>query len=402
MSFKPILHRFLIFAIGACLIGIPLLVGAKTVEELRAELDTKRKSLKDTENRIQQFKEGIQEKKKEARTLEDQIGLIDTNIEGIELTLAQTVAEIDETDTEIETVEAEVAIKEEEIARQKQILAEYIRSIHTLDQQSTVTMLLKYDTFSEAMTESATLEELQNRAQETLVSIQGLHEELVTKRRELEDFKQSLDALRKRQEAQQATLANQRASKERILSLTQEQEAEYQALLKDAQAAHQQAQAAISELDSRIREELKKQGIGALPSVGTFDWPIEPIFGVSCEFRCGGYPYEYLIGPHSAIDIPSYVGTPIKAPAEGYVARTFDSGGPGYSYIMLIHGDGISTVYGHVSGFAVNEGQVVTRGTVIGYTGGAPGSRGAGLSSGPHLHFEVRKNNVPVNPRGYL
>ncbi|MEX2054729.1 MAG: M23 family metallopeptidase, partial [Candidatus Andersenbacteria bacterium] len=64
--------------------------------------------------------------------------------------------------------------------------------------------------------------------------------------------------------------------------------------------------------------------------------------------------------------------------------------------------DNISTVYGHVSGFAVNEGQVVTRGTTIGYTGGAPGTRGAGLSSGPHLHFEVRVNNAHVNPRKYL
>jgi len=102
------------------------------------------------------------------------------------------------------------------------------------------------------------------------------------------------------------------------------------------------------------------------------------------------------------MDIPVSVGTPVRAPAEGYVARVRDAKGPGYSYILLIHGDNVSTVFGHLSGFAVNEGDIVTRGSVIGYSGGAPGMNGAGLSSGPHLHFEVRENNRAVNPRRYL
>lgn len=378
------------------------MVGAKTIEELRAELDSKRSSLKATENRIQEFKEQVQAKKQEARTLEDQINLIEDSIGELELDLVRTVQEIEKTDLEIQSVEKEIAIKEQEISQQKALLAEYIRSIHTLDQQSGVTVFLKYNTFSEALNETSVLAELQSRGQEALVTIQGLHEELVTKERELEDYKQSLQGLYERQQGQQEILDNQRQSKARILDLTNEQESQYQSLLKEAQAAHQESQAAIKELDARIREELRNQGVGALPSVGTMSWPIKPIYGVSCEFQCAGYPYAYLIGPHSAIDIPSHVGTPITAPADGYVARTHDAKGPGYSYILVIHGDNVSTVYGHVSGFAVNEGQLVTRGTVLGYTGGAPGTRGAGLSTGPHLHFEVRKNNIPVNPRGYL
>lgn len=396
--FLAILLAFIVATGGAA----PFLVRAKTVEELRTELNEKRESLKETQDKIADFKANIQTKKQEARTLEDQITLIEGSIEELELDLEKTIKEIEKTQVEVEAVEADIRIKEEEIDLQKQVLASYIRQMYTLDQQSTVTILLKYQTFSEAVNESSTLEELQNRGHQTLVLIQSLHEELITKKRELEDFKQSLEALRKRQQDQQDILSTQRDSKQRILNLTNEQEVQYQQLLQQAQQAHQSAEAAIQELDSKIREELRRQGIGSLPSIGILDWPIEPIFGVSCEFRCAGYPYEYLIGPHSAIDIPTHMGTPIAAPADGYVARTHDSGGPGYSYIMLIHGDNVSTVYGHVSGFAVNEGQLVTRGTIIGYTGGAAGSRGSGLSTGPHLHFEVRQNNVPVNPRNFL
>ncbi len=400
MYLKAVRLSFVIVMVA--LSGAPTLTFAKTIEELRSELEAKRKALQTTEDKINNFKQEIQEKKKEARTLADQISLIDDNIIEIELRIDQTLAEIEKTDVEIEAVQADIVAREEEIAHQKDVLAEHIRSLYYLDQQSAVTVFLKYGTFSEAINESATVQELQNRGQETLVTIQKLHQELLTKRRELEDFKQTLAALQKRQEGQQVTLTTQRDAKQRILTLTNQQETQYQDLLKQAQQAHKESQAAIAALDASIREELRKQGIGNLPSVGTLRWPIEAIFGVSCEFHCAGYPYESLIGPHSGIDIPANVGTPINAAADGYVARTHDAGNPGYSYILVIHGDNISTVYGHVSGFAVNEGQLITRGTTVGYTGGAPGTRGAGLSSGPHLHFEVRQNNMAVNPRQFL
>jgi murein DD-endopeptidase MepM/ murein hydrolase activator NlpD len=405
-------HRsFIIVGVGSLLIGSLIftfsgkgnVAWAKTLEELRQELEQKRSGLKATEEKIKKFQETIQIKRQEARTLADQIGIIDDNITAIELNIQETAQKIEETDIEIAEVQEDIRIKEEEIGRQKQLLAEYIRSIYELDRQSAVTIFLKYQTFSEAVNESSAIEELQNRAQQTLTAIQDLHEELTKKRRELEDFKQSLTALRRRQESQQNTLDTQRQGKQRILELTNAQEAQYKGLLSEAQKAHKDAEAQISALDTAIREELEKQGLGNLPSVGVFNWPVEPIFGVSCGFHCGGYPYAYLIGPHSGIDIPTYVGTPIKAPADGYVAKLHDSGGRGYSYILLLHGDKISTVYGHVSGFGnVQEGTLITRGTVIGYTGGAAGSHGSGLSSGPHLHFEVRVNNIPINPMKYL
>jgi murein DD-endopeptidase MepM/ murein hydrolase activator NlpD len=395
-------HLVPVLLLSTLLLAVPAASWGKTIEELREEIQSRRQQLQQAEKRISEFKENIQLKRREARTLQEQIGLIEDNIGEVELTLSRTIVEIETTGVEIEGVVAEIEKREEEIQGQKSRLAEYIRTMHTLDQQSTVTIFLKYQTFSEAVNEVGTFAELQQRGQETLVAIQQLRDELASKRRELEDFKQTLDALRVRQEREQATLASQRASKSRILELTNAQEQQFQSLLKDSQATHQAAQADIKQLDTLLREELEKQGNGKLPSVGVMDWPIEAVFGVSCEYHCGGYPYEYLIGPHAGIDIPSNIGTPIKAPSDGYVARTHDSGGPGYSYIMLLHGDNVTTVYGHVSGFAVNEGQRVTRGTIIGYTGGAPGMRGAGLSSGPHLHFEVRVNNATVNPRKYL
>jgi len=70
---------------------------------------------------------------------------------------------------------------------------------------------------------------------------------------------------------------------------------------------------------------------------------------------------------------------------------------------MIIHGNGLSTVYGHVSAVYVKTDEYVVQGQAIGRTGGTPGTPGSGpWTTGPHLHFEVRSNGLPVNPESYL
>ena len=109
------------------------------------------------------------------------------------------------------------------------------------------------------------------------------------------------------------------------------------------------------------------------------------------------------IGEHSGIDIRAAQGTTLRAAAAGYVARVKYDGSTNYAYIMIIHADGFSTVYGHVSAVSVSQDDYVSSGQVIGKTGGTPRTAGAGaFSTGPHLHFEVRKDGIPVNPLDYL
>ncbi|MDF2379504.1 MAG: peptidoglycan DD-metalloendopeptidase family protein [Candidatus Gracilibacteria bacterium] len=130
-------------------------------------------------------------------------------------------------------------------------------------------------------------------------------------------------------------------------------------------------------------------------------WPVSPSLGVSAGFQDEGYRNRFGL-EHNAIDIPTDQLTPIQAPLAGRVIKVHD-GGKGYSYLQLAHRDGLSTVYGHVYSFMVNEGDFIKQGQVMALSGGAIGTNGAGrLTTGPHLHFEVLKDGRHVDPRDYL
>jgi len=122
-------------------------------------------------------------------------------------------------------------------------------------------------------------------------------------------------------------------------------------------------------------------------------WPIEG--PVASSFGEREDPFKGEGAFHSGIDIDAPYGTPVRAAGDGDVLD--ESMGAGYGkQVVLDHGHDLLTVYGHLSGIAVVPGQHVIRGQVIGYVGQS------GRATGPHLHYEVRVHNVPVNPHKYL
>jgi murein DD-endopeptidase MepM/ murein hydrolase activator NlpD len=142
---------------------------------------------------------------------------------------------------------------------------------------------------------------------------------------------------------------------------------------------------------------------GGLSPNSTIDWTVYadapslwPIQGpIASSFGEREDPINGEGKFHTGIDIDAPYGTPIHAAGDGDVSDA--SMGAGYGReVVLDHGHDLLTVYGHLSAIAVQPGQHVTRGQVIGYVGQS------GRATGPHLHYEVRVHNVPVNPHKYL
>ena len=133
----------------------------------------------------------------------------------------------------------------------------------------------------------------------------------------------------------------------------------------------------------------KRSLYASTPSI----WPVRG--WITSPFGRRTSPFSGIPTFHEGLDIAAQTGTPVVAPADGIVVKAAFS--PGYGNMVEIsHGYGIKTVYGHNSRLNVKEGQQVKRGDVISYIGDT------GSSTGPHLHYEVRQNGLPVNPMKYL
>ena len=224
--------------------------------------------------------------------------------------------------------------------------------------------------------------------------LQTKQEQVVNKKKMYENFRADLESKKEK-------LEDQSQAKEILLTKTKSSELKYRTLLA---SLRQQYQAEINEqraYEDQVRKKLAQENKLAA-SVGEFSWPL-PNRTITASFHDPDYPFRNVF-EHSGIDIRASQGTPVRAAAAGYVARAKICGAAScYAYILIVHTDNLSTLYGHLSRVDVQADQFVNKGEIIGYSGGRPGTVGAGpFVTGPHLHFEVRSNGIPVNPIGYL
>ena len=157
----------------------------------------------------------------------------------------------------------------------------------------------------------------------------------------------------------------------------------------------------LSHLSESVRlEEVRQQdllralrenrdALASMPSI----WPV--VGFISSSFGGRSSPFGGGGQFHKGLDISNRMGTPVLAPAQGAVILAARDGAYGNS-VEINHGGGIVTKYGHMQRWAVQPGQWVKRGEIIGYIGMS------GRTTGPHLHYEVRLNGVPVNPMRYI
>ena len=147
-------------------------------------------------------------------------------------------------------------------------------------------------------------------------------------------------------------------------------------------------------LENEIKE-LTKKAQEAAYSEGAMKWPLPGYSRLSSQFGRRVHPVTKVVKSHTGIDIPAPTGTSIVAAKGGTVIIAGVQGGYGNT-VVINHGGGISTLYGHCSKLLVKSGQQVKAGATIAKVGST------GVSTGPHLHFEVRKSGTPVQPLNYF
>lgn len=388
----------------AFLFSSPSAIGEKYDAEINA-LNAKIKAQRDQISSIQQRQKAysslIAKKREEQANLNNQLVIIENRVSKSELDLEETDNEIKETELEIKKITIDLENINRATEKNKEHIASLLTLMYRQDQISTLEILLANDSLSEFLDQAKYLENTSGEVSKSLDDLKTSREQLLAGQEAMKKKSEELSLLKRKLEERKDALVYEQNSKEQVLQETKLSEQNYQKLLAQAKKEQNAATADIANMEKVVREKLAKSKQILNPNA-TLHWPVAKNI-ITSIFHDPDYPFRNSIGEHSAIDIKSAQGSTLRSAADGYVARVKFDGNKNYAYIMIIHGNGLSTVYGHVSAVNVVADQYVTQGQVIGRTGGMPGSLGSGaFSTGPHLHFEVRKNGLPVNPLNYL
>ena len=281
------------------------------------------------------------------------------------------------------------------LERENEQLANYRRHVRAMEENGSFTwlaiifgskslgeLLSNIDMVGEIMEADRRSYEQYTAAREESERVQAEYEEMLTE----------LDAKQAELEAEKAELEAEIEEAEQLIVELEEQ-------LETDRAAYEEQlakeQALESEIQSMIAELERQEAANSIVSTGTYIWPL-PGYSPGSAYGWRIHPIWGDMRFHAGEDIGAPSGTPILA-ADSGIATVIPNNGNGYgNYIIINHGGGRTTLYAHMSAFAVSNGQSVTQGQTIGYVGST------GNSTGPHLHFEVRVNGATTDPKSYF
>ncbi len=408
LSFIIVISAILVtglFNIRAFFVAVPVIAATEDeIAELNKKIAEGKSKIEQLQKSIDDYNKKISEKRTEAQSLTNQIAIIDNQLKQIQLDIDLTQAKLDTLALEIQELGIGISGKQETIDKQQKMLAELIRTLNYENNKKYIEVLAAYDNFSDFYSRVQYLKSIEQDLGQSAKAIRIAKEELEQKKSETEERKKTYEGLKERLENKKRDLDEQSKYKVTLLAETHSSEMTYKTLVSNLKAQYKQVENEIVSVEQQVRKKLAaNQKFNNLVDDQTLlSWPTGSRY-ITAYFHDRSYPYRYIY-EHPAIDIRGAHGTAVAAAKSGYVARARTcTTASCYAYVMIAHEGGVSTVYGHLSKISVKEDQFVTRGDIIGYSGATPGTVGAGpFTTGPHLHFEVRKNGIPQDPLNYL
>ena len=327
---------------------------------------------------------------------------LDAQIKAQQDLIAKTQAAIDDLDRKIRFTEASLLRLHAQMSVRGALLNQRLRYVDDHGSVNYAELVLTANTFNDLMNRMIGAQQVAASDRRLIDEIGAERTQYIQANVALGIQRTQVEALLKQLQSVEADLEKNKAAQRIALAYQTQLDNQLSDKYRQLEAQRKQIDAQVAALALQYDAVAAKHGGGT----GVFEWP-EPACGFSCisqGFGCVTFyleiynpncPYPHRF--HSGIDIAGPYGTPIVAADTGIIY--FYPGSIGYgNMIYMIHGNGYSTVYGHLAGYApgVQSGQIVARGDLIAYEGST------GWSTGAHLHFEIRVNNVYQNPCTWL
>ncbi len=370
------------------MIAMPVLLFAQTADELRTEIDEHNAKIDRLDKEIAQYEKDLVVIGGKKKTLQNAISTLNITIKKTTASIEVTKSKIGATELEIRELAGDIADRETLIARQKAAMATMMRAVAEEDDRSLLEQTLDEETLADTWRVLDAAASFQEALTSRIDVLAAEKKRLAASKAATEAKRAELVKQKTTLVAQQGSLNATKLSQNELLSQTRSQEAEYQKILKAKKAQQASFENALTDLKSKLAVAVNPSAITPAGK-GVLRWPTDSVrvtqyFGNTAFAKSGAYNGK----GHNGIDIGVPNGTPLKAALSGTVMGTgnTDAVRGCYSFgkwVLIKHGNGLSTLYAHLSQFAVSAGQEVSTGQLIGYSGET------GYATGPHLHFGV-------------
>lgn len=350
----------------------------------------------------------------------EKLRVIQENLDAANAQYKSISQELTETERQITRTQAELERAETHLRSREKVLSRRIRDIYMHGQLNYLDVVVGAKDFNDFANRVELLRRIVSSDLELISSIKDERDQINQTKQALEEQRETQAKLKEEAAAKKEEIAKHKAEQQAILEKAQtdkataeEAYAELEAssnqiaqMLRDREAARQAAAAAAAAAASSGESGSDSSGDSGSSSGGDDSGYYQPVSGsgqmiwpvngvITSPFGSREHPIFGRQILHSGIDIGVDYGTPVHAADGGVVVEAGWISGYGYA-VVIDHGNGTSTLYGHNESLAVSSGQSVSQGQVIAYAGST------GNSTGPHVHFEVRVGGEPVDPNSYL
>ena len=355
----------------------------------------------DLEDELTDIQGQIDESRATQASWQEVIEQVAVKLKAIQAELDVATARLTEIQNEQAKINAQIRQTEEDIrkaevylAQRQQVLSLRVRSIYKFGQLNYLEVIMGAKSFSDFANRLELLKRIIQSDYNLILEIQDQKAKIEAKKQELLQDKARLDALEAEAQKAQDEVAKKKAEQQAVMDEARANRAAAAQMEEDLIARSNAVKDLIEER-RRQREAAESGGsdAGYVQGTGQLSWPCSGVITSPQGYRV--HPIFGTTIYHSGMDIGVDYGTPIHAADSGTVIYSGWISGYGNA-VIIDHGNGMETLYGHNQSLYVSEGQNVSKGEVI------AGAGSTGNSTGPHCHFEVRINGSPVDPMGYL